>query len=196
MPLGKVRDFFARHVHKEINIYKIEDFNLEPPEIIKNQTRVKTEHADLKIKITASKIYDFEERKIECSAKRYKLFTEPVSSKNQKIKRYFKQDIKTHKINLEVRPKVYSPLKQVQAMPQERQNILKFQKKKPKVADNEMVLACYGPIVEGAVDRLVLNKQHGTLFVWYSSNSRQRKARNVYLIRRLGMNVKPEWRWS
>ena len=65
-----------------------------------------------------------------------------------------------------------------------------------KVSDNEMLLACYGPIVEGAVDRLVLNKQQGTLFVWYSSSSRQRKARNVYLIRRLGMNSKPEWRWN
>ena len=149
MPFGKLRNFFARHVHKDINIYKIEDFNVEPPEIIKNQKSVKTEHADLKIKITASKIYDFEEKKIECPAKRYKLFTEPVSSKNQKIKRYIKQDIKTHKIKLEVRPQIYSPLKQIQNLPQERQNILKLQKKKPKVADNEMILACYGPIVEG-----------------------------------------------
>ena len=196
MPFGKILDFFARYSHKEINIYRIEDFNLDPPEITKIKKRVKTEHANLKIKIDVSKPYDFEERKMACSAQKYKLFSEPVKAKNVKIKKYFKQDIKTHKIKLFERPKIYSPLKQVQAMPQERRNILKLQKNKIKVSDNEMLLACYGPIVEGAVDRLVLNKQQGTLFVWYSSSSRQRKARNVYLIRRLGMNSKPEWRWN
>jgi len=191
-----IRDFFARHVHRDINVYKIDDFNLTPPEIIKNKTRVKTEHADLKIKVESSKPYNFEEKKLECSAKKYKLFSEPVKSKNQKIKHYVKQDVKTHKIKLVTRPQIFSPLKQVQNLPQERRNILKLQNKKIKVSDNEMILACYGPIVEGAVDRLVLNKKEGTLFVWYSSSSRQRKARNVYLIRRLGLNSKPEWRWE
>ena len=192
-----VRDFIANRVHKEINVYKVEDFNLEPPEVVKNKTRLKTEHANLKININAAKfLYSPEEKKFECKATRYKLFTEPVASKNQKIKRYIKQDVKTHKIKLVQAPKIYSPLKQIQNLPQERRNILKFQKKKPNVANNEIILACYGPIVEGAVDRLVLNKKEGTLFVWYSSSSRQRKAKNVYLIRRLGMDSKPEWRWQ
>lgn len=195
MPLGSVRKFLARRTLRNINIYRIDDFKLEPPEIVKNKTRVPTSHANLKIKAVAGKPFDLE-RKTECSAKRYKLFSEPVKSKNQKIKRYVKQDIKAHKIKIFERPKIYSPLKEIQGMPQERVNILKRQKKKIQVANNEMVIACYGPIVEGAVDRLILNKQQGTLLVWYSASSRQRKARNVYLIRRLGMNSKPEWRWQ
>ncbi len=196
MPFGKFRDFFARHVHKEINVYKIDDFNLDRPEIIKNKTRVKVEHANLKIETTASNPFDLKGHKFECKALKYKLFSSPAKSYNQKIKRYVKQDVKTHKAKLVQSPKISFPLKQIQNLPQERRNILKLQKTKPKVADNEMILACYGPIVEGAVERLVLNKQQGTLFVWYSSSSRQRKARNVYLIRRLGMNAKPEWRWQ
>lgn len=86
-------------------------------------------------------------------------------------------------------------LKQIQALPQERQNVIKLQRKKPDVASNEIILACYGPIVEGAVEKIVLNKQNGTLLVWYKKGSRQFKARFVYLIRRLGMGSKPEWRW-
>ena len=195
-----VRNFIANRVQKEINVYKIEDFNLEPPEIVKNQKRLKTEHANLKININAAKFLyspdEKNEKKFECTATRYKLLTEPAKSRNQKIKRYIKQDVKTHKIKLVQAPKIYSPLKQIQALPQERRNILKLQKKKINVANNEIILACYGPIVEGAVDRLVLNKKEGTLFVWYSGSSRQRKARNVYLIRRLGMDSKPEWRWE
>ena len=81
------------------------------------------------------------------------------------------------------------------ALGQERANILKLQKKRPSIAKNEMILAWYSPIVDGAVERLVLDKQRGTLLVWYNPNSRQFKARGVYLIRRLGMSEKPEWRW-
>ena len=196
MPFEKVRNFFARHVHREINIYRIDDFNLEKPEIIKNKTRLKVEHSDLNIKVTASNPFNLDEWNFECKALKCKLFSSPAKSYNQKIKRYVKQDVKTHKAKFVQSPKISFQLKQIQNLPQERRNILKLQKKKPKVADNEMILACYGPIVEGAVERLVLNKQQGTLFVWYSASSRQRKDRNVYLIRRLGMNAKPEWRWQ
>ena len=207
MPLKKVRDFLARRAYREINIYQIEDFNLDKPEVIKQQTRVKTFHENFEagtlmaLKAEASNPFDLSPQN-KCQAKGYKsLFGElgkiasSVKSKNQKIKRYVKQDVNTHKAKLMAKPEIDSPMKQVQAMPQERPNILKFQKKKPAVSNNEMILACYGPIVEGAVERLVLNKKEGTLFVWYSAGSRQRKARNVYLIRRLGRDVKPEWRW-
>ena len=207
MPFKRLRDFFAQRAYREINVYKIEEFELDPPEVKKNQTRVKTFHenfeagAALAIKVEASNPFDLS-TKGRCQAKNYKSMFGPlgkiassVKSRNQKVKRYVKQDVKTHKLKFAERPEISSSLKQIQAMPQERRNILKFQKKKPTVSNNEMILACYGPIIEGAVERLVLNKQEGTLFVWYGSVSRHRKARNVYLIRRLGMDVKPEWRW-
>ncbi|MBQ7197397.1 MAG: hypothetical protein IJS40_08315 [Synergistaceae bacterium] len=194
MPLSGIRDFIARHAIRDVTVYRIDDFNVEPPEVVKTKTRVPTKRLYPQIKISVGNPFDLD-KKIPCSAKRYKLLTEQVKSRNQKIKRYVKQDIKTHKITLGKKIKTSSPLKQVQAMPQERGNTLKILKKKPTVANNEMILACYGPIVEGAVEKLVLNKQRGTLLIWYNPGSRHNKAKNVYLIRRLGMGSKPEWRW-
>ena len=194
MPFSGIRDFIARRVIRDVAVYKIDDFNVEPPEIVKTKKRVETQHIYPKINVSVGNPFDLD-KKIPCSAKRYKLLTEQVKSQNQKIKRYVKQDVKTHKITLGKKIQTSSPLKQIQSYPQERANTLKIQKKKPAVASNEMLLACYGPIVEGAVEKLVLNKQRGTLLVWYNSGSRQHKARNVYLIRRLGMGSKPEWRW-
>ncbi|MBQ9418812.1 MAG: hypothetical protein IJU31_00380 [Synergistaceae bacterium] len=197
MPLGKVRDFFAKHVAKQIQVYTIDDFQMDRPEIVKTQRRVETLRLFPKIKVETSKPVDFDEvaLKMKTIARKAKFLTEPVAAKNVRIKRFVKQDIKTHRISFDKKLQTFSQLKQVQALPQERGNTLRLQKKKPNVANNEMILACYGPIVEGAVEKLVLNKQRGTLLIWYKSGSRQFKARSVYLIRRLGMGSKPEWRW-
>ena len=188
MPLDGVRDFIARHVIKDVPVYRIDDFRMDRPEIVKTPRKVATQRMYPKIKVEVSKTIDFESvrLKMRCTAKKAKFLTEPVHAKNVKIKRFVKQDVKT---------RTSSGLKQVQALPQERGNTLKLQKKRPNVANNEMLLACYGPIVEGAVEKLVLNKQRGTLLIWYKPGSRQFKARSVYLIRRLGMGSKPEWRW-
>ena len=194
MPLGGVRDFIARRVVGDVKVYRIDDFNMDPPEIIKLHEHVETFSMRPKIKIEVSKPFDFE-KKIECVARRVKFLREPVSSRNIKIKYFVKQDVKTQKLSFNKKIKTYSQLKQIQALPQERQNVIKLQRKKPDVASNEIILACYGPIVEGAVEKIVLNKQNGTLLVWYKKGSRQFKARFVYLIRRLGMGSKPEWRW-
>ena len=194
MPLEGVRDFIARRVVGDVKVYCIDDFRMEPPEIIKTQRRVETSSMRPQIKIEAAKPFNFE-KKIECTAKHVKFLTKPVQARNVKIKRFIKQDVKTQKLSFSKKIKTYSQLKEVQALPQERQNVIKLQKKKPNTASNEMILACYGPIVEGAVEKIVLNKQRGTLLIWYKKGSRQFKASFVYLIRRLGMGSKPEWRW-
>ncbi|MBQ6775307.1 MAG: hypothetical protein IJP53_02515 [Synergistaceae bacterium] len=197
MPLDGVRDFIARHVIKDVPVYRIDDFRMDRPEIVKTPRRVATQRMYPKIKVEVSKTIDFESvrLKMRCTAKKAKFLTEPVHAKNVKIKRFVKQDVKTHTMSFDKKIRTSSGLKQVQALPQERGNTLKLQKKRPNVANNEMLLACYGPIVEGAVEKLVLNKQRGTLLIWYKPGSRQFKARSVYLIRRLGMGSKPEWRW-
>lgn len=192
--LKGVRNFLARHVTREIKVFKVEDFKLDPPEIFKPRTRVDTLHLYPKIEAASSKPFDFDNR-LECKATRLKFSDELIKSKNVKIKKYIKQDVKAHKISFSKKIKTWSNLKQVQAMPQERKNLLKLLKKKIAVANNEMILAYYGQIVEGAVTKLVLNKQRGTLLIWYNPGSRQFKARGVYLIRKLGMGTKPEWRW-
>ena len=197
MALEGMRDFIARHVIRDIKVYKIDDFRLDKPEVVKIKSRAETFRVLPEINLSASNPFNFEEisKKIKCSAKRIKLLNEPVKSRNQKIKRYVKQDVKVHTFSFNKKIRTFSQLKQIQALPQERKNMLKFQKKRPNIANNEVLLAWYGPIVEGAVEKLVLNKQRGTLLIWYKPGSRQFKARSVYLIRRLGMGSKPEWRW-
>ena len=96
-----------------------------------------------------------------------------------------------------VRPltvRVSSELERALQLPQERGNRLQWQRVRPK-APGEMILAWYGPIVEGAVVKLTLNKQRGTLLIWYNPQSRHFNSKGLYLYRRLGAKEKPEWRW-
>ncbi|MBQ7192839.1 MAG: hypothetical protein IJR98_00515 [Synergistaceae bacterium] len=192
-----LRDFFARHVTRSINVYRIDDFSVEPPEVVRTAQRVSTKSLKPEVSCKASRPRDFArlQEKMKAPAKKVKLSDFRASSKNMKIKKFVKEDIKIHRHSFSQKPGTLTMLKQLQSIPQERANILKFIKKRPELAKGEVVLACYGPIVEGSVLKLVLNKQQGTLLVWYKSGSRQLKARNVYLIRRLGLGEKPEWRW-
>ena len=112
-----------------------------------------------------------------------------------KVKQLTKHDIKTHGLPKRRKINIWTGTKKMQSMPIELHNKLKFQKDRPKVAKNEAVLAWYWPIVDSAVIKLALNKQRGTLLVWYNPGSRHAKPKGLYLIRRLGLDEKPEWRW-
>lgn len=195
MAFDSVKKFLARNVSGRVKVYKIEDFNIEPPEVKKLKKKVKVTHHRPEIKISVSKPFDAE-KEIKCSAQNFNFSKKYLSVKinKHKIKKYTKQDIKIQKFSLNKKLRIWKPLKQIQALPIERKNMLKYQKNKPKTAVNEVILAWYWPIVDKAVIKLVLDKQSGKLLVWYSPTSRQHKARGVYLIRRLG-EQKPEWRW-
>ena len=196
MAFDAMRKFLARSITGRVKVYKIEDFNIEPPEIKKLKKSVEVTHYKPEIKISVSKPFDFD-KEIKCNAKNFNFSRDyPLAKVSKyKIKKYVKQDVKVQKFSLNKKLRIWKPLKQIQALPQERKNMLKLQKNKPKVAVNEAILAWYWPIVDKAVIKLVLDKQRGTLLVWYSPTSRQHKARGVYLIRRLGIGEKPEWRW-
>ncbi len=192
-----LRDFFARRIKRHVDVYRIDDFTLEKPEVKKAVSRPDAINIKPSIEIKASRPFNFADihENTKCSAVKFNFSEKSVNANNYRIKHYVKEDIKTHKYQLAKKIRTWSMLKQMQALPQERGNILKYVKKRPEVSKGEMILACYGPIVEGAVLKLALNKQHGTLLVWYKGGSRQLKAKNVYLIRRLGLGEKPEWRW-
>ena len=193
-----LRDFLARHVSRKIDVYRIDDFSIEPPGTVSMMKRVETVRVKPEISCTVSRPADFEamSETLRPSAVSVKLSGKSAKAHNIRIKRYVKEDVKTHRHVLAGKPKTWTLLKQVQALPQERVNVLKFMKKKPETLRGEMLLACYGPIVEGGVLKLALNKQRGTLLVWYKAGSRQLKAKYAYLIRRLGLGGKPEWRWE
>ena len=151
-----------------------------------------------KIECGVSRPFEFSEitEKRKAKAVNVKLAGKMPRYHNHHIKHFVKEDVKTHTLQFTKKPKTWSLLKQIQALPQERVNVLKYLKKRPEALRNEVILACYGPIVEGGVLKLALNKQRGTLLVWYKAGSRQLKAKYAYLIRRLGLGGKPEWRWE
>lgn len=193
-----LRDFLARHISRNVNVYRVDDFSIEPPETVSMIKRVDVARMKPEISCTISKPYDADEmtEKLKARAVNVKLSGKKAAAKNYRIKRYVKEDVKIHRHKLAGRPKVSNMTKQIQAVPLELPNVIKSMKKRPDSLRSEAVLACYGPIVEGSVLKLALNKQRGTLLVWYKPGSRQLKAKYVYLIRRLGLGGKPEWRWE
>ena len=193
-----LRDFLARHVSRHVDVYRVDDFSIEPPETVGITRRVETVSVKPEISCTVSRPYYFESvsEKMRVPAVNMKLAGKMPKSHNHTIKRFVKEDVKVHRHTLARKPKTWTLIKQIQALPQERTNILKYMKKRPDTLRGEAVLACYGPIVEGGVLKLALNKQRGTLLVWYKSGSRQLKAKYAYLVRRLGLGGKPEWRWE
>ncbi|MBQ7168457.1 MAG: hypothetical protein IJR63_00970 [Synergistaceae bacterium] len=195
-----LRDFLARRFSHKVSIYRIDDFSIEPPQTVSMIKRVDTVRVKPEISCPVSRPYDFEEITESCRkrvrAVNVKMTVKDVKAKNYRLKHYVKEDIKTHRHKLFRTPRTSSMLKQSQALPLELPNVLRYMKKRPDTLRSEVILACYGPIVEGGVLKLALNKQRGTLLVWYKPGSRQLKAKYLYLIRRLGLGGKPEWRWE
>ena len=188
-----IRDYFSRHVLKQIDVFKIDDFSLEPPEThkLEHTLNVAGIIPQVNVKAQSTQLY----LRMKCKAVS-KVFTERrVNAKSYLVRRYVRQEIKAHSHEVRAKIKTYDAMKVIRDMPLEFSDMLKYQSNRPKLLPSEMVLAWYGPIVEGAVIKLVWNKQRGTLLVWYNPQSRQYKAKGVYLIRRLGYGNKPEWRW-
>ena len=86
-------------------------------------------------------------------------------------------------------------LKRASLIPQEKENRLSWLKERPK-RPGEIILAWFGPIIEDALVKLALNKQRGTLLIWYNPHSRRFNPRGLYLYRRLGLKEKPGWQWA
>ena len=193
-----LRDFLARHISRHVDAYRIDDFSIERPETVSMIKRVETVSIKPEISCTVSRPYDVAEitEKLKARAVNVKLSGRKVTANSYRIKRYVKEDVKTHRMKLARKPAVKRMLKQAQAVPVELPNILRNMKKRPDSVKGEAVLACYGPIVEGSVLKLALNKQRGTLLVWYKPGSRKLNVKHVYLIRRLGLGGKLEYRWE
>ena len=189
-----IRDYFSRHVLKNINVYKIDDFELEPPETHKLNHEVITQSIKPEVKVKAQAVQLYQRMKSKALSRAFS--ERKVKAKSILVRQYVKGEIKAYSHEVRAKIKTYDAMKVIRDMPLEFSDMLKYQSSKPKLSANEIFLACYGPIVEGAVIKLIWNKQRGTLLVWYNSQSRHYKARMLYLIRKLGFGTKTEWRWE
>mgnify|MGYP007070221553 CR=1 FL=1 len=191
-----IRDYISRKSVKlirHIEIYGVDALKIEPPEV--HTVRKSVEVHTLKPELHAGVRRIDLKKNLKCTTETADLLKGPVSSKGFHVRKYTKQDIKIHGMPKRRKINIWKATKRAQGQPIELQNKLTQQKNRPAVSRNEIILAWYSPIVDGAVIKLALNKQRGTLLVWYDPRSRKYKARGVYLIRRLGAGEKPEWRW-
>ena len=112
-----------------------------------------------------------------------------------RIKSYAPGEIKSKKIPLNIAAKARKWRKQFELLPQERRNRLSFIPKNERVVNkNEFNLAYFQPIIHDNVVKLVLNKQNGSLFIWYNSIGRSFDPKGLYMYKRLG-DKDVDWRW-
>ena len=190
-----IRDYLSRkaiNITRSVNVYKLDTF-IEAPEVHTVRRSVEVHSLLPRLQTSVRKI-DLRKH-LKCTTQTIELLTQPAEAKGFQVKKYTKQDIKIHGMPKRRKINIWKAAKKAQALPIELHNKLKQQRNRPAVARNEAILAWYYPIVDDAVIKLALNKQRGTLLVWYDPRSRRYKARGVYLIRRLGAGEKPEWRW-
>ena len=191
-----LKEYISRRAVKlttRIEVHQLEAFITELPET--HTVRKSVETHELKPDLKAGVHKADLKANLKCRTEGTKLLRQPPKSKGFRMKQYSKQDIRIHGMPGRRKINIWKATKKAQGLPVELENKLKQVKNKPAVSRNEVILAWYWPIVDGAVLKLALNKQRGTLLVWYDPRSRQYKARGVYLIRRLGLGEKPEWRW-
>ena len=189
-----LRDFLARKTAQHVDVHTLDDaFVTELVETHTARRSVETYTINPEASVTVHTMDLNDGKKPEVRG--WKITQESISTRGFKVKQYTKHDVKVRAITRRRPPAIFKATKKIQAMPIELDNKLKFQKNRPKVPANEVILAWYWPIVDNAVIKLALNKQRGTLLVWYNPGSRHGKAKGLYLIRKLGLGGKPEWRW-
>ena len=131
---------------------------------------------------------------IRCHNRNFRFASRLVSVKGERINRYAPREIISKKVT-PLRVVARQDLKRATLIPQEKENRLPWLKERPK-RPGEIILAWFGPIIEDALVKLALNKQRGTLLIWYNPHSRRFNPRGLYLYRRLGLKEKPGWQWA
>jgi hypothetical protein len=162
-----------------------------PPQIFSLKRVVATRPIRTKMNVAGSTFFTFSG--VACSNQGFRFSSQLVSARGSKIARYAQGEIETHTVSW---PKatVRTDRKRMTILPQERTSRLQWQRIRPK-KEGEVILAWFGPIIEEAIVKLTLNKQQGTLLIWYNPQSRHFNASGLYLYRHMGRNENLEWRW-
>lgn len=190
MSLSEIRDYLSRHFLGRVKVHR-RVAALPAPAVLPLRREVATHAVRTHARVLSAELLPI--GGLNCSSRDFRFSSELVRVKGSRITRYAPRALRIGTAR-PLRASVRAELKRAQVLPQERRNRLQWQKARP-AEPGVMVLAWYGPIVEGAVAKLTLNKQRGTLLIWYNPQSRHFNPRGLYLCRRLGVREKPEWRW-
>jgi len=187
-----VKDYFYRHFLGLIKVNSVVSA-MTPPQVFSQKREIEVHPLQMqaKMKVTGAKLLDC--KRLSCSSRGFRFASQLAGVSEAIIKRYASGALALRSFS-KLKAKTHSGIKQMTVLPQERANRLQWQTARPK-KEREMILAWFGPIVEDAVVKLTLNKQRGTLLIWYNPQSRRFDVKGLYLYRRMGINQNLEWRW-
>lgn len=191
MALEEIRSYFARHVLGRLRV-RCGTPAMEPPAVGTLRRRAEVHPMRTRMQVRAPALLSFRGG-LECSSRGFRFSRDLVRVRGERVRRRV-PTAAAARVSLirSVRPK--DGLRRVLALPQERGNRLTARMPRPRLP-GVAVLAWYGPLIEGAVVKLALNRQRGTLFIWYNPRSRHFKPAGLFLARRLGAGAKLEWLW-
>jgi len=187
-----IKGYFYRHF---LGLVKVNSVSaaMEEPQVFsqKRDIAVRSTQLEAQMKVVGAALLPGSS--ITCSSRGFRFASQLAGVNEAKIKRYTPDKLVFNTFS-KLKTKVHNKTKQALTLPQERVNRLQWQFVRPK-KEGEMLLAWFGPIVEDAIAKSTLNKQRGTLLIWYNPQSRRFDTKGLYLYRRLGVNENLEWRW-
>jgi len=187
-----IRKYFSRYFLGRIPVHSF-SFNERKVSTLKISRSIIVHKGAVKTKIISPLKYACGKLACVSSGMRMKsLYTKVLGDK---IKSYASGDIKAKKIPLKSVVRIRKWQKKFALLPQERRNRLSFIHKSERVnVENELNLAYFQPIIHDNVIKLVLNKQNGSLFIWYNSIARCFEPKGLYMYKRFG-EKDIDWRW-
>lgn len=192
--LQDFRDYFSRHFLGQVKVNSF-SLSMEMPLILSIKRNVDTHPIRTSARVIGSRLFSL--GKIGCSDKGFRVSLQLAKIKGAKIAKYALGELSVYTL-----PKIKNKLsvkdgrKRMSLLPQERANRLQWQQLRPK-KEGEMLLAWFGPLVKDALVKLTLNKQRGTLLIWYNPQSRHFEVSGLYLYKYLRFRDSDnlEWRW-
>jgi hypothetical protein len=187
-----IRKYFSRYFLGRIPVHSY-CFNEHKIDILKLRRNIKAYKAVVKARIISPLKIAY--GKLACVSSGMKMKKSFAKVMGDRIKNYTSGNIKAKGISLKTVVKLREWRKKFALLPQERRNRLSFISKDERIINkNELNLAYFQPIIHDNVIKLILNKQNGSLFIWYNSISRSFDPKGLYMCKRLG-NKDIDWRW-
>ena len=191
MALEEIRSYFARHVLGRLRV-RCGTPAMESPAVGTLRRGAEVHPMRTRMQVRAPALLSFRGG-LECSSRGFRFSRDLVRVHGERVRRRV-PTAAAARMSLVRSVRSKDGLRRVLALPQERGNRLTARTPRPNLP-GVAVLAWYGPLIEGAVVKLALNRQRGTLFIWYNPRSRHFKPAGLFLARRLGAGAKPEWLW-
>ena len=187
-----IRKYFSRYFLGRIPVHSVL-VNEHEVNIIKLSRNIRIHGKSVKARVISP--LQFACGRLACVSSGMKMKNIFANILGDKVKRYVSGEIKSKKLPVKIAIKLHKWLKEFSMLPQERLNKLSFIPKNERIINkNEFNLAYFQPIIHDIVVKLVLNKQKGSLLVWYNSISRNSNPKGLYMYKRFG-EKDIDWRW-